>query len=157
MSKHLVQSTETQYVDEETGQLIVTTTSKTHKIKVTEDNFFMTYITLLQPLYQLEHLADMKLIVKFCELAEFNTGKVSLSTARRGEICEELELSTSNFSKYIKRLKDKQLITGDKGEYEINPDIFWKGDRKSRAAILKDKGLNMTFSFEYDGDSKGKE
>ena len=147
MSKHLVQSTETQYVDESTGQLIVTTTSRTHKIKVTEETFFMTYISLLQPLYQLEHLSDIKLIVKFCELAEFNTGRVSLSTAKRAEVCKQLDISTSNFSKYIKRLKDKTLISGDKGEYTINPDIFWKGDKKSRAALLK-QGLNVTINFE---------
>jgi len=147
MSKHLVQSTETQYVDESTGQLIITTTEKVHTIKVTEDSFFMTYITLLQPFYQLEHLADVKLIVKFCELAEFNTGKVSISTGKRKEICEELGISTSNFSKYTKRLKDKGLITGDKGEFEVSASVFWKGDRKTRAALLKDKGITMTINF----------
>lgn len=153
MSKHLVTTTETQYVDEDTGQLIISTTEKVHKIKVTEDNFFMMYISYLQPIYNLEHLADIKLLVKFCEIAEFNTGRVTLSIGRRAEICEELCLSSSNFSKYIKRLKDKNIITGDRGEYLINPSIFWKGDKASRAAMLKD-GLKVTLEFtteDFDG------
>lgn len=150
MSKHIVQTTETQHMDADTGELIITTTEKIHTLKVTEDNFYMTYISLLQPVYQLEHVADMKLITKFCELAEFNTGKVSISTGKRREICEELSLNSSNFSKYIKRLKDKGLISGDKGEYTINPDIFWKGDRKTRAALLKEGKMSMTFKFEQE-------
>lgn len=147
MAKHLVRTTETQHIDEETGQLIVSTTEHVHTIKVTEETFFLTYITLLKPFYQLEHLSDVKLIVKLCELAEFNTGKVSISTAKRKELCEELSISTSNFSKYTKRLIDKGLITGGKGEFQINPNIFWKGDRKTRASMLKDKGVNVVFNF----------
>lgn len=147
MAKYQVQSTETQHVDESTGQLIITTTQKTHKIEVNEDNFFITYLKFLSVFYELTHISDVKLIVKFCELAEFNTGKVSISTGKRKEICDELGINTSNFSKYTKRLKDKGLISGDKGEYKINPDIFWKGDKKSRAALLKDNALTLTFGF----------
>jgi len=148
MAKHLVQSTETQHVDEETGQLIVTTIEKVHTIKVNEEGFFMTYISMLRPFYQLEHLADVKLIVKLCELAEFNTGKVSISTAKRKELCDELNISTSNFSKYIKRLKDKELISGGQGEWTVSPALFWKGDRKTRAALLKNNTLTLTIKLE---------
>jgi len=147
MSKHEVKSTVREYVDQDTGEISLIETQKTHIIKVVEEEFFMMHVKLLKNYYDLDHVSDFRLIVKLCELAEFNTGSVSISTGKRQEICKELNINTTNFSKYIKRLKDKKLITGDKGEYLINPGIFWKGDRRERKKLLDSGSLSVVFEF----------
>ena len=39
------------------------------------------------------------------------------------------------------------MISGEKGEFRINPKIFWKGDAKSRKDLLKDKAIQITFGL----------
>ena len=132
--------------DRETGE--VTSVEKTFSIKTdTQDEFFMTYIKNMSSFFKLKSIVDIKMITKFCILAEYNTGKVILASATRLEISEELEISSSQISKSINSLKGLKLITGDKGAYVINPMLFWKGQNKTRNQLLKDKGLEITIKF----------
>lgn len=59
-----------------------------------------------------------------CQHAEFNTGRVSLTTADRKEITKTLDLSNNSITNYLKKLKDLKLISGENGSYTINPQIF---------------------------------
>lgn len=59
-----------------------------------------------------------------CEHAEFNTGTVAITTQNREELKHNFGLSTNTISKYLKSLKELNLISGDKGTYKINPKIF---------------------------------
>lgn len=132
--------------DREAGE--VTSVEKTFSIKTdTQDEFFMTYIKNMSSFFKLKSIVDIKMITKFCILAEYNTGKVILAPATRLEISEELEISSSQISKSINSLKGLKLITGDKGAYVINPMLFWKGQNKTRNQLLKDKGLEITIKF----------
>ena len=36
------------------------------------------------------------------------------------------------------------LVTGGRGLYNISEDIFWKGDAKTRAALLNSKTTKIT-------------
>lgn len=148
MSKHIVKSTTVEHRDQETGEIFAIETEKTFNVKVKGDHFFQTYVGLLAPFYGLEHLSDTKLIVKLCELADFNTGGVSISSARRATICEELKINSSNFSKYMARLKKKELISGDKGEYIINPTLYWKGEAKVREQFRNEQPFRITVNME---------
>ena len=137
-----------QYVDPSTGELVEVTTEKTYNIKVPGDKFYMTFIESIAPLYKLKSLTDLKLLIKFCELAEFDTGKVVISPALRKDICKELLISTNSFSISIKSLTEKGLIEGDRGSYKINPLLHWKGSQSTREKLIR--SVDFTFKINMD-------
>lgn len=143
----VIKSKTTSIVDTETGEVHMVETEKLVSVKTETEEFFQIYCRLIASVYELKYADDIKILIKFCEIAQFNTGVVLLPAALRKKVCEEIGILTSNMSKSIKRLKDKELLTGDRGEYKINPAIFWKGEQKVRAQILKDNGLALTLNF----------
>lgn len=133
-------------VDKETGEII--TTSKTFSIKTTQDTFYMSYIEYLSPVLQLKSQLDKDVLMYFCMMAEYNTGKVSLSTQERQDLLTKLDVASQALSRSVNNLKEVDLISGDRGLYYINPKVFWKGTNETRDKLLKDKKLNVTISFE---------
>lgn len=151
--KHILQSTSVTTTDKETGEVTHHEVTKLFKINIgKQEEFYMTYCHYLSGIYQLSYADDIKLLVKLCEWGEYDTGIVSLTASKRQEICRDLGMHTTNISKSIKRLKEKMLISGDGGDYLINPAIFWKGDRSVRRQLLKKKGLNVTFNFNLENE-----
>lgn len=133
-------------VDKETGEII--TTSKTFSVKTNQDHFYMSYIEYLSPVLSLKSQLDKDVLMYFCMMAEYNTGKVSLSTQERQELLTKLDVASQSLSRAVNNLKELDLITGDRGLYHINPKVFWKGTNETRDKLLKDKKLNVTISFE---------
>lgn len=141
------QSTFREVVDKETGEVLQYENSKTFTKKVTEDNFYMTFIDYIAPFYKLPPNA-MKLLSWMCKNAEFNTGTISITPADRAIIVEETGISSTTISSNLSTLKTNKLIDGGKGKFIINPQIFWKGELKARKELLKDSNLKVTFSIE---------
>ena len=81
-------------------------------------------------------------------MAEYNSGEVNISSAKRKKVCEQLKITTTQFSNHLKTLNKLGLITGTKGLYYINPEIFWKGENSVRTEYLKSKSLKVTLNFE---------
>lgn len=154
MAKYkLVTNEEDQKIDKETGELRTITRRKYITVKLgQEEKFYMTFCAHIAPIYDLKYADDIKVLVKFCELADYETGEIHLSPKRRGDMVQQLGMQQSNVSKSIKRLKEKDLITGENGEYLLNPVIFWKGERAKRVELLKNKGLSVTFNFTLEED-----
>lgn len=151
-TKHFLESKTVSNIDRETGEIMTTEVTKLVKINIgKQEEFYMTYCHYLSSIYQLTYADDIKLMVKLCEWGQYDTGRVQLTSARRAEIVSDLSMHNANISKSLKRLKDKKLIDGEKGEFQINPAIFWKGDRAIRKEILKREGLNVTFNFQLEG------
>lgn len=148
MGKHLVHQKITSRVDEDTGEVIMQEESKIISVKTSEEAFFQTYIGAFASFFELSSAIDMKVLMKFCCLANFNTGEVRLVAKDRKELCEELGIKLPALSRSIKALKDRNLLTEDEGMYLINPSIFWKGDKKERARLLKEGRLSVTINFE---------
>lgn len=148
MGKYLKSSTEQVYVDINTGEEITTTTSKTfiEKVESTE-HFFMTYIDFIAPWFNLKPEIAKSILMWMCQNAEFDTGKVSLTTQKRKDLCEKLQITPQTLSNALTSLKKSNLVHGKNGEFQINPQIFWKGSQKSRDALLKDKVIKMTFGI----------
>jgi hypothetical protein len=145
--KKLKNEVTTDVLDTSTGELIRTTTQKTYSVKVDQDAFFMTYIKYMSVFFKLKYADDMKVLAKFCQICSFDKGIVVLSASQRKEIEEELNLLPTNFSRSLKRLKEIGLITGDKGTFVINPELYWKGNNKTRNDILKLKELKVEIEF----------
>ncbi len=152
--KNYVQSEFKDYTDKSTGEVKSIETKKLVNIKIGRDEtFWITYCKHIAPIYELTYADDIKIMVKFCEIAEYESGIVHLTAGRRKEMVEQLGMQPSNVSKSLKRLKEKNLIIGDNGEYRVSHLIFWKGDRSKRLDLLRNQGLSMTFNFVMD-DSK---
>lgn len=147
MSKYNT-SIERQIIDKETGEILTIETQKVFTTKVTDDEFYMTFLKFIAPLYELTSNKVIGLLSWMLSRAEFNTGVVTLTTADRRKITEELGIANNTISNYLKALKDKKLISGEKGRFTINPQIFWKGELAARKQLLKDKNIKITFGIE---------
>lgn len=149
MAKSLKSETIRQIKNKDTGEWEEMTTSKTFAIPVNEEEFYMTFIKNLSSILNLNSFTEVKVLVKMCEIAEFNTGKVSLTTGKRNDFMEELSINKAYLSASIKSLIMKGLIRGNKGEYQINPLIFWKGSLKERNALIKENGGIMNIKIDF--------
>lgn len=148
MGKKIVQSTESHLVDHETGEILVTQSSKIYKEKIKEDSFYMTFIDFIAPYYKLQTESARKLLTWMCEHAEFNTGTVLLPANIRKEISNKLGVTNNTITNGLKILKTLGLISGERGEFTINPQIFWKGDLKARRELLSKNEFKIKFSID---------
>lgn len=127
-----------------------------------DDPFYMTFLRYVKWIYGLTGVAPFKLLLKLIDIAQFNTGRVSLTTGKRKEIIDELCVSEVAFYKSLKQLLDQEVLykvyktdpdTGEqiemKGEFFINPDMFWKGELNKR------KELRVIFEAPIDDEIKG--
>lgn len=145
MAKKLIVHNE-EHINQETGE--VTTLRKTVSISTkNSDEFFMVFVKFISGLFELKSANDIKILIKFCQIAEFNTGAVLIPPGRRKEILDELDIQTSHFSNSLNRLKKANLITGEQGNYKLNPIVTWKGDIKTRDSVIKTKGLDFNVKF----------
>ena len=151
MKKFLATKTECTTTNPD-GREIRTVTQHTHVINCgKEDQFYMVYFKHLSSYFQINSVKELYLIAEMCSMAEYNTGKVSITTQDRQRICDLYNIIPSQYSRYIKDLIKKGLITGEKGTYYINPGIFWKGDKFSRKELLQSGGLEFTIKFVMEG------
>lgn len=113
-----------------------------------ESDHFIVYTDNLSSFYNLKSENARKLLVWLCCHAEWNTGEVNLTAADRSIITEELKICNNTITNNLQSLKKLNLISGEKGKFIINPQIFWKGDTKTRGQLLKDGEIKIKFSIE---------
>lgn len=159
MSKGFIKQTERKFLDENGIERFQTLT-KEFTYKNQQDPFYMVFVQYVQWMYSLKSITTLKVLYKLLEMAEYNTGDVSLSTGKRNEIMKELDISRSSLTQSINHLVEAGAIhqktiesvnqeTGEitietiRGEYLIAPEMFWKGDLKKRSE------LKVTFEVSY--------
>lgn len=148
MKRHRVTKIE-EHTDLRTGELI--TIQKTFTVKAaTSEDFYMTFLSGLNAICELSRPSDIKVLAILCSRAEYNTGIVKLSSAARKGIMQRLECSTSAFSNSLNRLKHSGLITGERGDFEINPHCFWKGTTDERRKLLESKSADLLVKYRGD-------
>jgi hypothetical protein len=146
--KKIVTTKVSEILDKETGEIIKYESQKVHKEKINSENFYMVFLDYMAPLFKLNSDSARRVLDKFCQLAEFNTGVVLLPGPARKALCAELEMSATQFANCIKKLKTLNLITGEGGQFKINPEVFWKGDQLARRKeILENKSLQITYEI----------
>lgn len=127
MAKIKKESVEVVQTINEHGELIDTTKKKKFIIDTPkQDTYYLTFIDLIAPYFSLSSSNAKDLCQRLCSIAEYNTGKIDISTAVRVRLCEEMKINNDNLSTYIKMLKDINIlkIGKYKGEYYINPLMF---------------------------------
>lgn len=135
-------------LDPETGEEKIIEDEKEWGEYLKEDSFYTTFVKYIAPFYNLKSDTAKKLLVWLCEHAEYNTGKINLSANLRQKILKDTGIKTNNtITNNLKILKNSKLISGEKGEFEINPQIFWKGELKIRREILKKEEFKIKFSI----------
>lgn len=116
-------------------------------IKIKSEGFYMTFIDYISPLYNLKTDTAKSILSWMCVHAEFNTGIVKLTTSDRKEICTLLSISSNTLTNNITLLKKHKLITGEKGTFHINSEIFWKGDMQTRDKVINSEEFKITFAI----------
>lgn len=150
MAKHKIFEKRTEVVDPETGEITGNiTTEKKYVYNVDADKFYMTFIDFTAPLYKLKSDSAKNVLQWMCCNAEFNTGIVYLPAPRMEEMSEFLNMPKQSIYNNIVQLKKLGLLTGERGKFMINPEIFWKGDIQTRRQLLESNGgaVSVTFSI----------
>ena len=152
---HYVQSVVKEVLDKETGEIYTIETSKTWSSKVHDtESFYMVFVNWISLEYQIKSDVAKSILTWMLTNAEYNTGKVRLTTVDREEVCKLYNITNNALSIYLNKLKKLNLIQGSKGIFNINPEIFWKGELSVRNKLLKDG--NITFTISIDQDKKKK-
>lgn len=126
----------------------ITTTEITYAIKAkNSEEFFTTYFSFMKHMLKIKSALDLQVLAKFCMMLQFNSNRVMLTTGARKEMCTEFGVLNTNLSASIKRLKALGMMTGEDGDYEINPKIFWKGTSDERNNLLRTKGIELRIQF----------
>lgn len=137
-----------EYVDCTTGEIKSIETKKRYTRKLDVKEFYITFCELVQNIYSIKSAKTLFLLTELCCRANYDTGRIDLTTKVRKEISEKIQLGLSNFSKHIRILLDLGVITGSGGTYYINPEIFWKGSLQKRQELL-DKGYEFYAEFGF--------
>lgn len=147
MKRKLKNETIEEYVDPETGEHKILTKSKHYSIAVKDsEKFYMVFFENLASFYQINSTKQIFLLSKLCEMAEYNTGSVDLSSNKRKKLIEHLKIDKSYLSRCLKSLVNKNLIVKEGTNIVINPKVFWKGSTNERDKVLKE-GLDFKITF----------
>lgn len=147
MAKRITQTIQREIVDVTTGEVVKVDTQKTFTEKVSLESFYMTFIGYMSPLFNLHSDVARSILDWMCMRAEYNSGVVDLSASKRQKMCQDLSITSNQVTNNLRKLKELGLITGEKGEFTINPEIFWKGDTKTRQQVLEGKSLKVSFEI----------
>lgn len=130
--------------------------SKVHNIENTPSkqeesnkNFFMVFTDNLGLFFSIKSERAKSVLLWMCCNAEFNTGVVYLPAPRMEEMSEFLNMPKQSIYNNIVQLKKLGLLTGERGKFMINPEVFWKGDIQTRRQLLESNGgaISVTFSI----------
>lgn len=147
MAKKVTQTIQREIVDVTTGELVKVDVQRTFTEKINPDHFYMTFLDYIAPLYKLKSTSARNTLDWCCEKAQYNTGIIELTSTKRAQLCEQLGINNNQLTNNLKKLKELGLITGEKGQFKINPEIFWKGDLKSRRQLLENASLEVSFKI----------
>lgn len=148
--KNFEQTTIVEKVDCNTGEVQELTTTKTFTIQTqSSDEFYMTFIEYSALLFQLKSEPAKRVLAWMCNNMEYNKGTISIPTKQRKQLCEELQMDSPQLTHCIKKLKDLNILTGDRGFYTLNPLLFWKGTLTERGKLLKAKDLKISFKATF--------
>lgn len=152
MKKFTVKEFKGQRVNPETGEILEYSEQKT-VIKTEVEPFFLTYSKQILALYDSSVLnATTKVLYKLLEFAEFNTGKVYMTSDRVDEIMSVCNISRPSYHRAIKELVNIGIISKNKNTYTISENMFWKGDRRVRDEIIAAK-LQVSFTPVFDDEN----
>lgn len=138
------------------GSVEIRETVKKIEITTDKDPFYMTFLNFVSWMWDLRGNVSLQVMSRLMQIAEYNSGLVKLTAGEREDMLEEMHISSPAFSRAIAELISKGALakvtktntsTGEirvlKGQYMINPRMFWKGDLSKRQTLM------ITFETKY--------
>ena len=145
MSKYSTRTHFSQNVDITTGE-VKEYSQIVDVIKNEVEPFFLTYSREILALYGKSIFnATTKVLWKLLEIAEYNTGKVYVTTERRNNIMSACSISRASYDRAVRELVEADIMTKEGNTYTIRENMFWKGDRDERKKLLNAR-LKVSFS-----------
>lgn len=145
MSKYTTRIVSNRRLDPETKELREYT-DRIEVIKNEVEPFFLTYSREILALYGKSIFnATTKVLWKLLEFAEYNTGKVYITTERRNTIMDVCGISRASYDRAVRELVEAEIMKKEGNTYTIRHDMFWKGDRDERKRLLNAR-LKISFS-----------
>lgn len=135
--KRVINQRVTEYVNPDTGEVVSNTTEQSIIIDSENEPFFMVFSKHMAVVYGINSISAVRVMWKFFEMAEYNTGRVLLPSPTRKELIRYLNISPSIFEKSLSLLKMNGIIKGGRGEYFVNPELHWRGTKSVRDAVMK--------------------
>lgn len=115
---------------EETGEIFNVRPSV--KRKKIEKQYYVMIFDFTELVKRLSGKA-LETFTLLTERAEYGTNRVELSSGFRKTLSSKMSTPVQNISKYIKEIKDKDLIRHiEYDDWIINPTIVWKGDLNNK-------------------------
>lgn len=149
MSKFSTRTRSSRHLDMKTGELREST-DIVEVVKNEVEPFFLTYSREILALYGKSIFnATTKVLWKLLEIAEYNTGKVYVTTERRNNIMSICGISRASYDRAVRELVEAEIMTKEGNTYTIRHDMFWKGDRDERRKLLNAR-LKVSFSPVFD-------
>ena len=109
--------------------------SEEHPESIKSD-FIFTFPEGMEIYYELKSLVDVKVIFGLLEFVQINNPVILLTPERRKAISIKLKVSVQQVTNSISALKKVGVVVGSRGEYIVNPKMFWKGSTSERAKFL---------------------
>lgn len=145
MSKYITRRVKNERKDPKTGE-VLEYTDRQEVIKNEVEPFFLTYSREILALYGKSIFnATTKVLWKLLEIAEYNTGKVYVTTERRNNIMNACGISRASYDRAVRELVEADIMTKEGNTYTIRENMFWKGDRDERKKLLNAR-LKVSFS-----------
>lgn len=135
-------------INPQTGEVEIIETRKVFNMPVDPSRFYMVFLGCMHRLVGLKGEVPFKVLSWMCEHTEYNTNRIFLTTQQRKMLCKDLDISNNVLTNNLKKLKDNDLISGEQGNFTINPEIIWYGDQRVRRQMLKDNNLKVTFNID---------
>lgn len=153
MSRFTVHSTKLETFDKDSG-LLTRKYIENSVVKTKHEPFFITYSNEITNLYAMPFFnTTTKVLWKFLEYTEYNTGKVHLNADRVKEILGTCKIARRSYYRAVDELKKAGIISGSKYTFTVNETMFWKGDRSVRKEIM-DAVEGYCFRPVYSEDAK---
>ena len=134
MSKNIYTHTS---IDRETGEVIQAKFITKTKIK-TEERFFKTYLDDLSALINCTN-SEKNFIL--CSMQKgyigFETNEIVLTKTRKEAIAECSGTNLKSVHNCLYRLLKKNIIIRHKGNFYLNPKMFFTGDEMSRGKMFE--------------------
>lgn len=101
------------------------------------DRYSMTYDYSTQILSRIKSKDAVVLANALSCHSEYDTNKVSMTTAKRRQIASSMGIHISNMPRLMKILEDAGVLNRRHGEVFLNPYMYWRGTSASRGDYIK--------------------
>jgi len=142
----ILQMTETQTINEETGEIKTLETTRT-KMVPKEPSYIKMYLDDLGKLFDLPK-GPRELLYVLVQRMDYD-GFISITASAKDRLCEKLSIQKQTFANYLNTLSKSSILRNvGRGEYEVNPHLFAKGEWKDIAKRRQAFSLTITYSPE---------